>query len=428
MIDPFRRLRSRAAPDTTDVDSGLRVLVLTTSFPLNADSSSGIFVARFLDHLPAEISAIVLTPATPSVVSPLRRGRHVVYPVAYAPRRYQNLAQEPGGIPAAVGRNPMLWVFVPCLFASLLIQTVRKARECDLIHANWSVCGVIAVLVGKTLGVPVVTTLRGEDVSRAIRGGFARAVLKVCAKWSERVVAVGIGVARNVLTIAPRVRGLCVIPNGTAPPAERTESEAKRTEVGLTLITVGSLIPRKGIGTTLRALSLLDGRVSARLIIVGDGADREALEALACSFGVRDRVCFAGLVAPEDVSGFLEQADVFVSTSLGEGRPNAVVEAMAMGLPVIASDIDGFRELVENGRTGFLVPLGEPEPLADRISQLASEPCLRDTLRRNTLAFARSKFLTWSETAGQYADLYEEVIRGCSYGDNSELPIAKVAE
>jgi len=144
--------------------------------------------------------------------------------------------------------------------------------------------------------------------------------------------------------------------------------------------TVARLRPQKGISYLLQAFMLLAQRFPAlKLLIVGDGPEQSSLESLACQLGIRDRVVFAGLAASP--WPYLNLMDVFVLPSLYEGLPNAVLEAMAAGVPVVATDVGGVAEIVEDQLTGLLIRPRDPEGIVNAVgflleqSKRASEIC-----------------------------------------------------
>ena len=120
--------------------------------------------------------------------------------------------------------------------------------------------------------------------------------------------------------------------------------------------------------------AVIDSVPDALLAVAGDGPEREALAALAAQLGVSERVRWLGLLPHPDVFRFLRAVDAFAMPSRYEGFGLAAVEAMAAGLPVVASKVDGLEEVVDHGCTGFLVPTEESEPLSRAIVNLLSDP------------------------------------------------------
>lgn len=158
---------------------------------------------------------------------------------------------------------------------------------------------------------------------------------------------------------------------------------------GPTIVTVCRLVPWKGVEGLIDALPALDG---ARLVVVGDGPLRAPLEARARAAGLGERVIFTGGVPQARVRAILREADAFVLNSSYEGLPHVVLEAMAEGAPVVATDAGGTGEVVEDGVTGLLVPPGRPEALAEALRAVLGDPATARRLREGAARVLESRF------------------------------------
>jgi len=389
-----------------------QVTLVTTSFPVGARSVSGIFVAHLADRLSELVELSVVTPADTTSAGRFRRRAVTVVARRYAPERWQYLAHAPGGIPVVLKNNRWLYLWLPGMLLSLFTSSAREALSSSVIHANWAICGCLAGVLGRMLGKPVVTTLRGEDVTRAGRSTMDRLLLRTCLRLSNRVVSVS-QTMRNWLAehFNQYSDKLVLIENGVdqaflAVGAQRNYDNPVRA---IHLITVCSLIPRKGVDQIVRALARLGG-VQPTLNVVGTGPEEQSLREMANSLGLAGRVTFRGRVAPGEVPALLAEADVFVLASHSEGRPNVVLEAMATGLPVIASDIAGVSEVVEHGRTGLLFDDGEMVQLARCIETLSADQALQRRLGEEGRNRILSKGLTWPNCARKYVEVYRELL------------------
>ena len=179
---------------------------------------------------------------------------------------------------------------------------------------------------------------------------------------------------------------------------------------GTVLMTVGSLKPLKGIDVLLRAVApVLRTGDDVRLVLVGEGPDRAALETLSRELGVADRVVFAGL--RDDVDAVLRAADVFVLSSHTEALPTVILEAAASGLPVIATQVGGVPELVEPGRSAIVVPPGDEGALRGALERVLSNAPLRASLGARGRAIVEERFRIESMCAAREAVFVELAAR-----------------
>ena len=190
------------------------------------------------------------------------------------------------------------------------------------------------------------------------------ATLVICVSQTE--LAAGL-----IARACTRSRSL-VIPNAVSVAGFETREHRRCSPVRVT--SVGRLAAPKDFETLLAAVGQLD-QARVHLSIVGEGPARGELETLVDRLGIRPIVEFAGEVA--DVPTRLSRSDVFVLSSRSEGLPISVLEAMAAGLPVVATAVGGLAELVDHGTTGFLVPPGDIDSLARRVEELVDDPALR---------------------------------------------------
>jgi glycosyltransferase involved in cell wall biosynthesis len=164
------------------------------------------------------------------------------------------------------------------------------------------------------------------------------------------------------------------------------------------LLAVGGLSEWKGYDYLLRAVAELRARrFDCELELVGDGNEADSLKRLAAALGIIDKVRFRGWVRPEEIPGIMSRATIFVhpSSKLGDGVPNVIKESMAVGTPVIGSDIAGIPELLKRGELGVLFPPMDVKALADAIQGLLSDPGLRDKYAVAARKYAVENFDLW---------------------------------
>lgn len=390
----------------------LHILHLTTSFPSNPGNISGPFIHSLAL---AEIrQVLVCTVLTPASTSPSTWPQNYnVRRFRYAPWSWQRLAQQPGGIPVTLGKQPWLYGLLPSFLASMALSLIRLSRQHDIIHAHWSICGAMAVLTQSMHQKPVITTLRGSDVYKAKKSGPFSLLHRKAIQGSSFTVGVSQTMAaelgRQYPGMADKIR---FVPNGVDEAFYTLLAERHHLPLSpFKLLFIGSLVPYKGLDILLKGLDRINSLPSWTLTVVGDGPDGNHLRSLATSLGINTNIRFLGSVSPDRVSQLMNDHHLLILPSHREGRPNVVLEAMAAALPVLATDIEGTRELVQNGKTGWLVPPGDVNALSGALDDIISG-------KRNLAAAGLAgrqrmleQGLTWDNTAKLYRQLYVEVLK-----------------
>jgi glycosyltransferase involved in cell wall biosynthesis len=222
--------------------------------------------------------------------------------------------------------------------------------------------------------------------------------------------------AEATLPYAPAGKPVAVIPYGidvdTFAPAQRQ----RREDVPI-IGAVARLSPEKGLEFLLRAVALLRDRadreykpeLKLNVVLAGDGPSRESLEWLTAELRLDHRVRFLGEVAHEDVPRVLESFDVFAMPSTAEGFGVSALEASAMELPVIASDVHGIPDVVVSGETGILTPPRDVEAIADAIARLIEDPALRRRMGSAGRAYVQRHY-RWDDNVKLMERLYERVV------------------
>ncbi len=196
---------------------------------------------------------------------------------------------------------------------------------------------------------------------------------------------------------------LC-IPNGV--DTKRFAPIQRPANAKVKILFIGRLIPRKGFQRVVQSLPRvreLTG-VPFEVEVVGTGAAQTELNTLASELGVSDLIHYVGTVPYDKLEQSYQYADIFVLTSLSEGMPSVILEAMGCGLPIIASDVGGNNEIVKEGENGFLISGDDIENLANRLAQLINEPALREAQGQRSREMAQS--YDWSRIMEQYNQLY----------------------
>jgi 1,2-diacylglycerol 3-alpha-glucosyltransferase len=222
-----------------------------------------------------------------------------------------------------------------------------------------------------------------------------------------------------------------VIPTGTdLEPFLSADGKALRNEKGwkdeTILISVGRLAPEKNWDTLLRAFAKTRAEhPNVRLVLIGDGNARQSLEALAAELGITDQVTFTGALPFDEVPRYLKAADAFAFASVTETQGLVTIEAMAAGLPVVAVDGPGTRDIVEHGKQGFLVE-NDPAALAKGLHKLLSDPQRVRRFSNNALKKART--FDVNQLGKQLVGVYEQAIQAKKDNQYVTLPEETAAQ
>jgi glycosyltransferase involved in cell wall biosynthesis len=290
---------------------------------------------------------------------------------------------------------------------------IRLARQHDIIHAHWSVCGALAVLTQPIHQKPVITTLRGSDVNRAQKSRIFYLLHEKAIQKSKFIISVSQTMAAELRRQHPGMSGkIRFVPNGVddvfyALPTERDHL----APYPFKLLFIGSLIPLKGLDVLLKALAGINSLASWSLTVVGDGPEKDHLKSLATDLKIDKNIRFLGSVSPDGIPQLMNDYHILILPSYREGRPNVVLEAMAAALPVLATDIEGTRELVQHGQTGWLVPPGDTDALSGALDDLIGSKKNLTVAGLQGRQWMLEQGLTWDNTAKLYGHLYVDALK-----------------
>jgi len=290
-----------------------------------------------------------------------------------------------------------------------LVRYLKTERP-DALLAAKDRANQVAVLARKTSGVPTRVVVRmGTTVSAALAGRnrwrklFWYLPMRLIYRNADAVVAVSQGVARDMAritglpasdiriianpVITPRIYRLAREPVPLPWPIKGGEP---------VIVGIGRLTRQKDFPTLIRAFAAVRKKLPCRLIILGEGKDRDNLEHLAKRLSLSEQIDMPGFV--ENPYAYLKRAALFVLSSAWEGSPNALTEALALGVPVVATDCpSGPREILKDGAIGRLVPVGDPNALAAAMLATLSAPpdetLLKSAVSEYTVEFSSQRYL-----------------------------------
>ena len=328
--------------------------------------------------------------------------------------RYPSLSLPLGDISTAIPVSPFVDQLLPML-------------KLDVIHTHHPVLlGQTAARKAAELDLPLIFTFHTqyweythyipfpqEIIQEFLKNAVHRWLREFMQKCQHIIIP-----SESLRDILVRDYGLherySVIPTGTdLEPFLNADGKALRAEKGwqkeIVLISVGRLAPEKNWDTLIQAfVKVHTEHPEARLVLIGDGSARQSLEALSVELGIADRVTFTGSIPFEEIPRYLKAADLFAFASVTETQGIVTMEAMAAGLPVVAVDGPGTRDIVQNGKQGYLVE-NDPDALAKKLNQLLSDS--QRIKRFSNQALKRAKMFDVNQLSQQMLSVYEQAIQ-----------------
>ena len=385
----------------------MKILSLTTSFPRNKKDHSGIFVLKLLETLSQKNDVTVVAPNFPEGKENEKFGKLKVKRFNYFfPKRFQKVIY-PNEILTQLRISFFAKIGLPFFLLFFILKTIKESKNSEIVLCNWVFAGFIALIAGIITRKKYVVVLRGSDMKTIERGGLMSKIFSLVLKKSKAVCAV----SKDITNTLKKYGVDCnFTPNGLEHSKFNLNKKSSRKKLGLKdeiiVLYVGSFIKRKDVSTLLKAME----GVGAKLYLVGEGDEKEALEREATNLGLD--VVFVGSKNPKEIKFWYGASDIFVLSSLYEGRPNVLMEAMASGNACIASNIKGSKELIDDGKSGYLFKKKDSKQLNKKINTLVKNKKLREKFGKNAKKNIKQIVPTWKDSAKNYETIISEILMG----------------
>ena len=301
-----------------------------------------------------------------------------------------------------------------------ILGLIRRERPA-IVHTHTSKAGFIGRLAAAIARVPAVIHQPHGHVFYGYYGPRKTAVFtaleRQAARWTDRIITLtDRGAAEHVARGVGRAAQYVAVPSGVPTSALRAAAPARgeaRARLGLppdafVVVGLGRLVPIKGFDLLVRALPAVAARIpSARVLLVGDGAERAQLETIAAALGVSGRLRLTGELM--DVTTPLAAADVLAVPSRNEGMGRVIVEGMALGIPVVATSVGGIPDVVTDGESGRLVEPDDVGALAAALVELGLDEALRRKL--GGAAEGRAEAFSLAVASAKLLAVYADLVR-----------------
>lgn len=392
-----------------------RLIVFSSLFPNDAQPNAGLFVRERMFRVGKRLPLVVVSP------KPWFPGQGLIrlFRPHYRPLPAQKETQAGFEVifPRFLAIPGMLRSLDSLFMALGSYFTLRRlrARGFNFIDAHFAYPdGHAAIRLGRWLGMPVTVTLRGTEVPQSRNPALVPKLQQVFRE-ADRVISVSDSLRQLAISLGLAPQRGQVVGNGI--DADRfipvAKSEARQrlglAETARVLITVGGLVERKGFHRVIACLpALLEKHADLHYLVVGgpcpEGDMSQALKDQTAKLGLAEHVHFLGPIAPDELKWPLSAADVFVLSTRNEGWANVILEAMACGIPVVASDVGGNAEVVSSPELGAIVPFDDQAALIDALDQALTLRWNQPTIR--TYAEANS----WESRVDVLVKLFQKIV------------------
>lgn len=403
----------------------MAVCILTSSYPRFAGDYAGVFVAELSQELVRRgVEVVVLAPRAPGLRAfEISNGVRIYRFSYFWPRRWELLAYGQG-IPWNLRRNRLLYLLLPFFFVGQVkaLRRLMRQEKIRLVNAHWMVMqGLTAAWVRRREDLRFVLTVHSAGLQALVRFPLGRIVADWVVRSADHIFCVSSAHGHLLQNLLGRKVPVEILPMGVdlgrfdiSQWPQRVARRRFGIGEGKVVLFLGRLEEVKGVRLLIEAMRTLDFRSEgASLYIAGDGRERSSLEGLVTQYKLEKGIHFLGTVSREEVPPLLAACDVVCVPSIVqrdgvvEGMPVVVLEALAMGKAVIASQVGGIPDIVQDGVNGFLVEPGDPHALAAKIRAVldlgnAMAPVL-EAARRTAEKFS------WEAVAQRYASAFRSL-------------------
>jgi len=324
--------------------------------------------------------------ATHNIAKHLAKRGHEVHVLTSWDEGLPNKTSEKGFFAYRLSWPKIRFIGIILFWVKMFLK-IRKINP-DLVHIQSLYLGMPGCLAKKILKKPYLIWSRGLDAY--FPDWFTRLTAGLILKNAQAVIALTENMKKE---LKKNYKGeIYVIPNGIdlAGFNNLSKSEMRKklqiNKEDKIILFVGRFRPEKGLEYLVKAMSIIKEKDrEAKLLLAGEGPEEENLRNLIFEKQLTEFITFTGQIPHENVKDYMVASDIFVLPSLTEGFPNVLLEAMACGLPIVASKITGIPEIVINGENGFLVESKSPKEIAEKLLFLLNNPELRKKISRNNL-------------------------------------------
>lgn len=412
----------------------MKLLMVTSSYP----KYEGDVTAPFIESIAASVAALgnevhVLAPYHPELRRlSVEKGVHLHF-FKYSPFKHLNIWGYAEALEADVRVKGAIFPLTPVVFISSLWALLRLTRtiKFDVIHTHWVIPnGPVGAFVARLRRLPLIVSLHGSDIFIAEQSRLISSVARRIFRAASAITAPSDDLRRRAVRLGAPSGRCHLVPYGV-DPGQFTRMEGAKPlllkELGLAddsliVFAVGRMVYKKGFEYLIRAVpAILREHPNARIVLAGGGDLQAKLLSLVQQLGVEGSVIMPGWISRDRLPLYFSGCDLFVLPSVVDrqgnvdGLPNTLLEAMASGRPVVATNVAGIPLAVKDGENGLLVPEKQPGELSSAINLLLRAPNLRQQYGEAGRRRVENE-LNWETTARNFERLYAAALMRRSRG------------
>lgn len=382
----------------------LSVLMVNYEFPPigGGGGTTTRFIAKYMARLGVEVTVVTAKPGDEDIINHPDGFR-----INYVGPKKNKLS---GTHIPELARYALTLIY----YSKNIIKTIKP----DVLHCFFTLpSGSFGLFCKKFHNIPYIVSALGADVPGFNIGDWRLNVYHALTKFISRsiwnnasFVVANSNSLKETCKQFDSNRDIEVITNGVDTDLFYPNQFKKPISDEVQLLFVSRLMPQKGIDTLIKACGILEKRniTNYRLTIVGEGHLKELMFSLIEQHKIKDQINFLGWKDLEDLPEIYRNAAVFILPSVMEGMSSVTLQAMASGLPIIASKVKGFEEILEENINGLTAEYNNEEQFANAIEKLIKSPELREKMSKNS--FKKSEQFSWESISKQYLELYEKSI------------------
>ncbi|GEM_PF-3849323 len=389
----------------------MKVCYLTTTFPIKKNDTYNKSVYDLAMTMQQYHTIVVIAPGSADSAASGKVGGIQTERFNYFwPKSWMTVAYG-YGIPKNLMRNPLAWIQLPFFFLSFVKKAKEISKQCDVLHAHWTLSGWVALQCKKAHNIPVIISPRGSDINMVKNIPLLRNITTRVLLQADYITVTSTDLQKTLCSFGIPKRKISIIPNGIT--VQKYNNDNINTDAKKYILYVGRLAPEKISPAFLPGIAKAFKQVpQLYLFIIGFGPLRVVIEKESKKLGIDDRIVFLGALKNTEVKKYMSAAQCLIVPSVQEGFGTVLIEAMSQKCPVIGAKTGGITDIITS-QCGFVFPKYNDTILAKHIVQLVKNKKMRKKMSSASYNRVLEKY-EWKKLSDIYNTLYTRLVEECA--------------